>query len=106
MSEEIVEVKKEETKVVTDKKKFFKPHNKNKKKVCIFCEDKNCKSIDKFELMFDPSYKGERNFTMRYNESNCIIIDVDGYSFVPDLSFMNNHAVCKYCGQIYTWDYE
>ena len=46
MAEEIVEVKKEETKVVTDKKKFFKPHNKNKKKVCIFCEDKNCKSID------------------------------------------------------------
>lgn len=46
MSEEIVEVKKEETKVVTDKKKFFKPHNKNKKKVCVFCEDKNCKFID------------------------------------------------------------
>ena len=34
-----------ETKVVTDKKKFFK-HNKNKKKVCAFCEDKNCKFID------------------------------------------------------------
>ena len=34
-----------ETKVVTDKKKFFK-HNKNKKKVCTFCEDKNCKFID------------------------------------------------------------
>ena len=46
MAEEVVEVKKEETKVVTDKKKFFKQHNKNKKKVCIFCEDKNCKSID------------------------------------------------------------
>ena len=37
---------KEETKVVTDKKKFFKQHNKNKKKVCAFCEDKNCKFID------------------------------------------------------------
>ena len=36
---------KEETKVVTDKKKFFK-HAKNKKKVCAFCEDKNCKFID------------------------------------------------------------
>ena len=46
MAEEIVEVKKEETKVVTDKKKFFKPHNKNKKKVCAFCEDKNLKFID------------------------------------------------------------
>ena len=46
MSEEIVEVKKEETKVVTDKKKFFKAHNKNRRKVCAFCEDKNCKFID------------------------------------------------------------
>lgn len=36
---------KEDAKVVTDKKKFFK-HTKNKKKVCIFCEDKNCKFID------------------------------------------------------------
>ena len=33
-----------ETKPV-EKKKFFK-HNKNKKKVCVFCEDKNCKFID------------------------------------------------------------
>ena len=49
MAEEVVEQvvapAKEETKVVTDKKKFFK-HNKNKKKVCAFCEDKNCKFID------------------------------------------------------------
>lgn len=36
----------EETKVVTDKKKFFKQHNKNKKKVCAFCDDKNLKFID------------------------------------------------------------
>ena len=51
--EEITEVveqpvateEKVETKVVTDKNKFFK-HNKNKKKVCAFCEDKNCKFID------------------------------------------------------------
>ena len=46
MAEEIIQEVKEETKVVTDKKKFFKPHNKNKKKVCAFCEDKNCKFID------------------------------------------------------------
>ena len=51
MSEEVkVEVEqqaevKTETKVVTDKKKFFK-HSKNKKKVCAFCEDKNLKFID------------------------------------------------------------
>ena len=36
---------KTETKVVTDRKKFFK-HAKNKKKVCAFCEDKNLKFID------------------------------------------------------------
>ena len=41
---EAVEVK-TETKVVTDRKKFFK-HAKNKKKVCAFCEDKNLKFID------------------------------------------------------------
>lgn len=45
--EEVVEtpVAKEETKVVTEKKKFFKQHSK-KRKVCAFCEDKNCKFID------------------------------------------------------------
>lgn len=50
MSEEIKEVVENNTevkepKVVTEKKKFFK-HNKNKKKVCAFCEDKNLKFID------------------------------------------------------------
>jgi small subunit ribosomal protein S18 len=52
MAEEIKEVveevkaeEKTETKVVTDKKKFFK-HSKNKKKVCAFCDDKNLKFID------------------------------------------------------------
>ena len=52
MAEEIKEVveevkaeEKTETKVVTDKKKFFK-HTKNKKKVCAFCDDKNLKVID------------------------------------------------------------
>lgn len=35
---------KAETKVVTDKKKFFK--HKSKRKVCAFCEDKNLKFID------------------------------------------------------------
>lgn len=46
MAEEVVEVKKEETKVVTDKKKFFKSHKQNKRKVCTFCEDRNLKFID------------------------------------------------------------
>lgn len=42
---ETTEVK-EDTKVVTDKKKFFTKHPKNKRKVCAFCEDRNLKSID------------------------------------------------------------
>ena len=67
---------------------------------------KNCKSIDKFELMFSPEYKGSKLFEHKYNSKNEIEITVDGYTFVPDLSFMNQFAVCKYCGQIYMWDYE
>ena len=44
---EQVEVKEEvKEEVKTEKKKFFKHNNKNKKKVCAFCDDKNCKFID------------------------------------------------------------
>ena len=67
---------------------------------------KNCKSIYKFELMFSPDYRGERRFMQKYNKNNDIEITVDGYTFIPDLQFMNEHAVCRYCGQIYMWDYE
>ena len=67
---------------------------------------KACKSSDKFELMFSPYYKGARHFEQRYNDRNEIEITVDGYTFIPDLQFMNEHAVCKYCGQIYIWDYD
>ena len=67
---------------------------------------KNCKSIDKFELMFSPDYRGDKVFLQEYNKDGDIVITVDGYKFTPDLQFMNDHAVCKYCGQIYMWDYE
>lgn len=67
---------------------------------------KNCKSIDKFELMFSPDYTGSREFSRCYNSRNELEISVDGYNFIPDLRFMNEHAVCKYCGQIYIWDYD
>ena len=66
---------------------------------------KNCKSIDKFELMFSPDYTGDKNFSQKTNEKGEIEITVDGYIFVPDLQFMNQHAVCRHCGQIYMWDY-
>ena len=56
---------------------------------------KNCKNIDKFELMFAEDYQGNRNFQQKYNKRHQIEITIDGYSFVPDLEFMNEHAVCK-----------
>ena len=66
---------------------------------------KNCKSEDKFELMFSPDYHGEKKYEKSYNKKNELQISVDGYTFIPDLQFMNEHAVCRYCGQIYMWDY-
>ncbi len=47
MTEE-VEVKEAqpEVKPQEQKKRVFKPHNKPKKRVCVFCDDKNCKFID------------------------------------------------------------
>ncbi len=67
---------------------------------------RKCNSKDKFELMFNPDYKGARDFSIKYTKNNDIQIDVDGYSFIPDLKFMNQHAVCKYCGNINCWDYD
>ena len=67
---------------------------------------KKCESVDKFELMFSPSYEGKQKYSTKYNKNGDIEITVDGYTFVPDLKFMNDYAVCRYCGQIYCWDYE
>lgn len=67
---------------------------------------KNCNSVDKFELMFDENYQGNRKFTQKYNNRHQIEITIDGHNFIPTLDFMNEHAVCKYCGQIYIWDYD
>ncbi|MFH0702489.1 MAG: hypothetical protein V2B14_02985 [bacterium] len=66
---------------------------------------KNCKSLDSFGLMLSPNYKGERKYSEKFNEHDEIIINIDGYEFIPDLGFMNAHAVCKYCGEIKTWEY-
>ena len=55
--------------------------------------------------MFSPSYNGSKEFEVTYTKSNDIKINVDGYTFIPDLAFMNNHAVCRYCGNINCWDY-
>ena len=66
----------------------------------------NCKNIDKFELMFSDDYKGSHKFFQKYNNRHQIEITIDGYTFIPTLDFMNNYAVCKYCGQVYIWEYE
>ncbi len=66
---------------------------------------KKCKSSDKFELMFNPEYKGPCIFEYQYTINKDIKITVDGYTFIPDIRFMNKHAVCKYCGSINSWDY-
>ena len=51
------------------------------------------------------STQSERH-AQEFNKDCYFVITVDGYKFIPDLQFMNDHAVCKYCGQIYMWDYE
>jgi hypothetical protein len=56
--------------------------------------------------MFAPGYKGSKDYKQEYNENKDIVIAIDGYTFIPDLNFMNRHAVCRYCGQIYIWDYD
>jgi hypothetical protein len=55
--------------------------------------------------MFSPEYKGSKTFDISYTKNNDIQITVDGYTFIPDLTFMNQHAVCRYCGEINNWDY-
>ncbi len=67
---------------------------------------KNCENIDKIELMFSKDYKGKKEYFQNYNENNQLEITIDNYTFIPDLDFMNAHAVCKYCGQIYIWEKE
>lgn len=61
--------------------------------------------MDNFELMFSPDYAGARKYNLSYNKEGIIEISVDGYTFIPDLQFMNGFAVCRYCGSINNWDY-
>ncbi len=55
--------------------------------------------------MISPAYRGKGEYSQRFNDKGEIIITVDGYEFIPDLAFMNSHAVCKYCGEIKFWEY-
>lgn len=64
-----------------------------------------CKKTDNFELMFSPNYKGSKKIEHRLDKKGRITFTADGHTFTPDLNFMNNYAVCSYCGSIYCWDY-
>lgn len=66
---------------------------------------KKCKTADKFELMFNPDYNGACDFSYEYDKNGNIKMCVDGFTFTPDLAFMNSHAVCRHCGSISSWDY-
>ena len=46
-----------------------------------------------------------KDYQKMINDKGHIIITVDGYTFTPDLQFMNGHAVCSYCGAINCWEY-
>lgn len=64
-----------------------------------------CQQIDNFSLMLSSDYTGPGVFSQTRNEHNEIVINVDGFEFIPDLSFMNSHAVCKYCNTIHSFEY-
>lgn len=66
---------------------------------------RKCKKINTFDLMPSRKYDGEGVVIKKIDANGNLTITVDGYSFVPDLDFMNNYAVCGYCGGIYCWDY-
>lgn len=66
---------------------------------------KACDQVDQFSLLLSPDYTGDGVFSQKYNEHGEIIITIDGFEFIPDLSFMNHHAVCKFCGEINCFDY-
>ena len=65
----------------------------------------SCKQVDNFSLMLSENYDGPGVFRQDVNEHGEIIINIDGFEFIPDLSFMNSHAVCKFCGAIHCFEY-
>lgn len=65
---------------------------------------KKCKKVDNFDLMLNRTYTGDGNVEKILDKNGKMVIRVDGYKFIPDLDFMNNYAVCGYCGGIYCWE--
>lgn len=63
---------------------------------------KNCRATE-FQLMVQPGYQG--TVEVSYNEFDEVVLQVNGKSFVADLMFMNQFAVCKECDAIKSWEY-
>lgn len=64
-----------------------------------------CGKTDNFEFMISPYYKPSEKVKYSFDKKGNLIINADGHTFAPDLTFMNNYAVCSFCGSIYCWDY-
>ncbi|HEY9744671.1 MAG TPA: hypothetical protein V6C99_00480 [Oculatellaceae cyanobacterium] len=63
---------------------------------------KNCRS-NEFQLMLQPNYQG--TVEVGCNEFDEVVITVNQQTFIADLMFMNQFAVCQDCGAIKSWDY-
>ena len=64
-----------------------------------------CGQVDNFSLMLSADYTGPGVFKQTLNEHGEIVINIDGFEFIPDLAFMNAHAVCKFCNTIHSFEY-
>lgn len=63
---------------------------------------KSCHATE-FQLVIHPSYQG--TVEVGCNEFNEVVVTVNQQSFVADLLFMNQYAVCKQCEAIKNWEY-
>lgn len=66
---------------------------------------RNCKSADNFDLFPSSEYKGNGNIEVISDKNGTLKISADNLVFTPDLFFMNEYAVCGYCGSIGLWEY-
>ncbi|MEB3287301.1 MAG: hypothetical protein VKJ04_07345 [Vampirovibrionales bacterium] len=64
-----------------------------------------CKDCDSllFDLVLQPEYQG--SVAIRINEHQEVEVAINEQSFVADLMFMNQFALCKDCGSIKRWEY-
>lgn len=66
---------------------------------------KNCKNVDKFDLFPSAAHKSDVNIEIFADKNGVLKISADNFVFTPDLFFMNEYAVCSYCGSVGLWKY-